>query len=122
MTYSAGHMSVMDSPQVLPYNGWFPYNYSRTNKLYWVTAVYQLYSVFSMSTIYLILDLLLPCIMCYMCGHIHILRYRFRVMTEKLKVMLENNNTQDEIIVAERKLMAEWVRYHIDILRFVIFL
>ncbi|XP_057331479.1 odorant receptor 67c-like isoform X1 [Microplitis mediator] len=122
MTYSAGHMSVMESPNVLPYNGWFPYNYSRTNKLYWVTAVYQLYSVFSMSTIYLILDLLLPCIMCYMCGHIHILRYRFRVMTEKLKIMVENNNPQDEIIIAERKMMAEWVNYHIDILSLVKFI
>nr|AKO90001.1 odorant receptor 37 [Microplitis mediator] len=121
LTYSSGHMAVMDPPYVLPYKGWFPYNYTRTTKIYWTTAIYQLYAVFTTATINLILDLLLPCIMCYMCGHIHILKHRFKEMIEKLLVMSENNVPQEKIISTERKLLGEWIEYHIDILRLVKF-
>lgn len=116
-----GFISVMDPPYALPYKGWFPYNYTRTTKAYWATAVYQMSAAFVLGTINAISDMLLPCIMCYMCGHIHILRYRFRVMTEKLQKMSENNEPKDEIISTEQKLMADWVKFHIDILKFVFF-
>ncbi|XP_057318436.1 odorant receptor 94b-like [Microplitis mediator] len=119
LVHTLGHISVMDPPYALPFQGWFPYNYTRKTKIYWATAIYQLYAIFSEGSIDLILDLLLPCILCYMCGHIHILRHRFRVMTEKLQIMSENNEPQVKIDSAERKLMAEWVKYHIDILRLV---
>ncbi|XP_057318489.1 odorant receptor 2a-like [Microplitis mediator] len=122
LAYSSGHMSVMDPPYALPYQGWFPYNYTRTTQIYWATAIYQLYAVFTTATINLILDLLLPCIMCYICGHIHILRHRFEVMTKKLHIMSENDEPQDEIIAAERKMMAEWVENHSDILNLVKFI
>lgn len=112
----------MDPPHILPYNGWFPYNYTRTTRTYWTTAVFQFYAVFSLGFIDLLLDLLLPCIICYMCGHIHILRYRFQVMIETLLIMSENNEPYGKIVAAERKLMAEWVKYHIDIIKFVHFL
>ncbi|XP_057318426.1 odorant receptor 67c-like isoform X2 [Microplitis mediator] len=119
--YSLGRMTLMDPPHTLPYNGWFPYNYTRTTKTYWATAVFQFYAVFSLGVIDLLLDLLLPCLMCYMCGHIHILRYRFQVMIEKLLIMSENNESYGKIVSAERKLMAEWVKYHIDIINLVKF-
>ncbi|XP_057318466.1 odorant receptor 2a-like [Microplitis mediator] len=121
LIYSSDHLSVMDPPYTLPYNGWFPYNYTRSKKIYWATCVQQIYAVYNSATIDLILDLLLPCIMCYMCGYIHILKHRFGVMTEKLQIMSENNESQEEIVYAERKMMAEWVEYHIDILRLVRF-
>ncbi|XP_057318452.1 odorant receptor 2a-like [Microplitis mediator] len=122
LTDAIGHISVMNPPYALPYPGWYPYNYTRTTKIYWTTAIYQVYSIFTTATINLILDLLLPCIMCYMCGHIHILRHRFKVTTEKLQMMLENHEPQDEIIAAERKMMAEWVENHSDILNLVKFI
>ncbi|XP_057318517.1 odorant receptor 2a-like isoform X2 [Microplitis mediator] len=111
-----GFIAAMDPPYALPYNGWFPYNYTRTSKTYWATAVYQMLVAFTMGSINAISDMLLPCIMCYMCGHIHILRYRFRVMTEKLRIMSDNNEPEDEIISTEQKLIADWVKFHIDIL------
>ncbi|XP_057325765.1 odorant receptor 33a-like [Microplitis mediator] len=119
--YSLGRMTLMDPPRTLPYNGWFPYNYTCTPKSYWMTAGFQFYAVFSLGFIDLLLDLLLPCIMCYICGHIHILRYRFQIMTEKLLIMSESSKSQKEIINAERKMMPEWVEYHIDILCLVKF-
>nr|AKO89997.1 odorant receptor 33 [Microplitis mediator] len=119
--HSTGFISVMDPPYTLPYKGWFPYNYTRTTKTYWVTAVYQIYIVLTMGSINAISDILLPCIICYMCGHIHILRYRFQVMAEKLRIMSKNNEPKDKIISTERKLMGDWVKYHIDILNLVKF-
>ncbi|XP_057330617.1 odorant receptor 33a-like isoform X1 [Microplitis mediator] len=122
LTDSFGHMSVMDPPYALPYPGWVPYNYSRTTQIYWGTVIYQVYAILTSGTVNLILDLLLPCMMCYMCGHIHILRHRFQVITEKLQIMSENNKPQKEIITTERKMIAEWVENHRDILNLVKFI
>ncbi|XP_057318498.1 odorant receptor 2a-like [Microplitis mediator] len=115
--YSMGHMFIMDPPYVLPYRGWFPYNYTTTS-IYWLTAVYQLYAICSAASINLAFDPLLPCIICHMCAQVHILRYRFGVMLKKLEV-ISDNEPRSVIASAERKLMGEWVDYHISILNLI---
>ncbi|CAD6221856.1 GSCOCT00005194001.3-RA-CDS, partial [Cotesia congregata] len=118
--YSVGHIFRMSPPNVMPYQGWFPYNYT-IPKYYWPTAIYQLYAICSAACVNLAYDSIFCSMMYYLCAQTHILKYRFSKLVENLqKINLENDGSVNAREV-ERRMVGEWVDYHNDILDLVKF-
>ncbi|KAH0554547.1 odorant receptor 4-like [Cotesia glomerata] len=111
LVYSGSRSNIVDPPYILPYKGWFPYNYT-SPIIYWMTALFQLYAVYIATAIDLVFDLLLAGIICYLCSQVGILRHRFEVMVQKLEVSSDR----------EQSLVAEWVQFHVHIINLVKYL
>ncbi|XP_034950341.1 odorant receptor 2a-like [Chelonus insularis] len=117
--YSIAHIAIMDPPNVLPYVGWFPYNYS-TRSIYWLTACNQLYAICNAATTNLSFDPLLPCMLCYICAHVNVLKHRFNTILKKVEKIADDDGFFK--LDTERKLIGDWVEYHIEILSLVEFI
>nr|AKO90006.1 odorant receptor 42 [Microplitis mediator] len=117
--YSVGHVLRMSPPNVMPYQGWFPYNYT-VYKYYWPTVIYQLYAVCSGAWVNLAYDSLFCSILYYVCAQTHILKHRFSVLAENLQKINEENDGNDNKEI-ERKMIGDWVDYHNNILDLVKF-
>ncbi|XP_074114443.1 odorant receptor 46a-like isoform X2 [Cotesia typhae] len=111
LVYSGSRSNVVDPPYILPYKGWFPYNYTSPT-IYWITALFQLYAVYIATAIDLVFDLLLAGILCYLRSQVGILQHRFQVMVQKLEISPNR----------EQSLVAEWVQQHVTIVNLVKYL
>ncbi|XP_053595328.1 odorant receptor 94a-like [Microplitis demolitor] len=118
--YSLGRILRMTPPDVMPYQGWFPYNYT-TYKYYWPTAIYQLYAVCSAACVNFAYDTIFCSILYYLCAQTHILKYRFSVLVENLQKINEGNDGSVNVREIERKMIGNWVDYHNDVLSLVEF-
>nr|WGO81794.1 olfactory receptor 120 [Microplitis mediator] len=110
--YSCSRKNIIDPPYILPYRGWIPYSYT-SPVVYWGTTIFQFYAIYTATAINIAVDPLLSAIICQMCAQIHILRHRFGEMVNRLKVI---DNYEPDTVFAERKLIAQWVEYHIHVL------
>ncbi|KAH0535162.1 hypothetical protein KQX54_014444 [Cotesia glomerata] len=113
LVYCGSRFTEVSPLETLPFNGWFPYNYSSPT-VYWLTAAFQVIAINITNGIDLLMDLLLSSILCSMCGQIHLLKHRFKVMLEALKVMTSKNDGSD-MATTEKLMISEWVEYHIDL-------
>ncbi|XP_014297303.1 odorant receptor 94a-like [Microplitis demolitor] len=118
--YSVGRIFRMSPPDTMPYQGWFPYNYT-IYKYYWPTAIYQLYAICSGAWVNLAYDSIFCSILYYLCAQTHILKHRFSVLVENLQKINNGNNGSVNIREIERKMIGDWVGYHNNILNLVEF-
>ncbi|KAH0554545.1 odorant receptor 46a-like [Cotesia glomerata] len=105
---SGSRSNILDPQNILPYKGWLPYDYSNPT-IYWMTALFQFYSVYTATAINMFFDSFLAGIIYYLCSQVEILQHRFEVMVRKLEVNLAR----------EQSFVAEWVQYHISIVNLI---
>ncbi|CAD6206354.1 GSCOCT00010033001.3-RA-CDS [Cotesia congregata] len=117
LVYCGSRFTEVNPSETLPFNGWFPYNYSSPT-VYWLTAAFQVIAINITNGIDLLMDLLLSSILCSMCGQIHLLKHRFKVMLEALNVMTSKNDGSD-MATTEKLMISEWVEYHIDLVNLI---
>ncbi|XP_057321350.1 putative odorant receptor 92a [Microplitis mediator] len=117
--YNYNHIMQMEPLTVLPYGGKIPYNYSSNRKIYLLTAVNQIYSVFSLASINAAFNTLFITMMLQISAKLNVLEYRFKIMLKKLECD-KNNNSQKfgERIFYEMKsnLIGNWVENHIKLI------
>nr|WGO81781.1 olfactory receptor 106 [Microplitis mediator] len=117
--YTVNHILLMESPTVLPYDGKIPYNYSSNKKIYLLTAVNQIYSVFSLASINAAFNTVFPTMMFQICAKLSILEYRFKLMLKKFECDKNNNREkfgEKNFYEIRSNLIGNWVENHIKLL------
>ncbi|XP_053595270.1 odorant receptor 4-like [Microplitis demolitor] len=100
---------------VLPYRGWFPYNYSRPN-IFIITAAHQLFTFFIGAYVHVAFDTLFLGMMLYVSIQINVLQYRFKHIVRTMVKFNVVNRNGDEENSPDKKLIAAWVDHHNDVL------
>ncbi|XP_057331132.1 odorant receptor Or1-like isoform X2 [Microplitis mediator] len=108
-------ISMTEFLNVLPYKGWFPYNYSRPN-IFISTAAHQLFTFFIGAYIHVAFDTLFLGMMLYVSIQINVLQYRFQYIVKTIVKFNVVNQNGDEGNSHDKKLIAEWVDHHNDVL------
>ncbi|XP_057331124.1 odorant receptor 46a-like [Microplitis mediator] len=97
---------------LLPYRGWFPYNYSQP-VVYWLTATQQGSSIIICAAVNAAFDTFFPGMMFLVCAQVNIFKHRFKLMLNTLEI---NNNNNNNIVDDDCKkindLFGESVKHH----------
>ncbi|XP_057331130.1 odorant receptor Or1-like isoform X2 [Microplitis mediator] len=108
-------ISITEFPNVLPYRGWFPYNYSRPN-IFIITAAHQLLTIVINAYVHVAFDTLFLGMMMYVSIQVNVLQYRFQYIVKTIVKFNARNQNGDEGNSPDKKLIAEWVDHHNDVL------
>ncbi|KAH0549402.1 hypothetical protein KQX54_008950 [Cotesia glomerata] len=103
-------------PDVLPYRGWLPFNYSQPS-VYLMTASQQMVTFFIGCYVDVGFDTLFPGMMLYVSAQISILEYRFKNAVKILHELEINNSGSNLIKNSEKILIGDWVECHNSVLR-----
>nr|WGO81768.1 olfactory receptor 93 [Microplitis mediator] len=106
---------MAEFPTVLPFKGWFPYNYSQPN-IFIVTAALQLFTFFHGAYVHVAFDTLFLGMMLYVSVQVNVLQYRFKYIVKTIVKFNVINQNDDEGINPNKKLFAEWVEHHNHVL------
>ncbi|CAD6225661.1 GSCOCT00013839001.3-RA-CDS, partial [Cotesia congregata] len=112
-----GKMLENGPKKMLPYRGWFPYNYSHP-LLYSLSAGQQALTMIIAGAVNAAYDTFFPGVMFLVCAQVNIFKHRFKVMLDSLEMenYYEKINKNHE--VDHRKVncvFSECVRHHISI-------
>ncbi|CAD6225663.1 GSCOCT00014069001.2-RA-CDS, partial [Cotesia congregata] len=103
-------------PDVLPYRGWLPFNYSQPS-IYLLTASQQVVTFFIGCYVDVGFDTLFPGMMLYVSAQISILEYRFKNAVKILHELEMKNSGSELMKNSEKVLIGDWVECHNSVLR-----
>nr|QNL14985.1 olfactory receptor 41 [Aulacocentrum confusum] len=104
-------------PGELPFRAWLPYNYSSIS-VWYISTVQQIITVFISGHIIAVFDLLYTGMMLLVCTQVKMLKHRFNVMLKDLENAVKDTTSNPvKLKKIEQKLVAEWVKNHLAILR-----
>ncbi|XP_074110549.1 odorant receptor Or1-like [Cotesia typhae] len=104
-------------PDVLPYRGWLPFNYSQPS-IYLLTASQQMVTFFIGCYVDIGFDTLFPGMMLYVSAQINILEHRFKNAVKILHELEVKNSDSELMKNSEKILIGDWVEDHNCVLRF----
>lgn len=109
---------MAEFPTILPFKGWFPYNYSEPS-IFIITAAHQLFTFFHGAYVHVAFDTLFLGMMLYVSVQVNVLQYRFKHTIRTVVKFDVINQNSDEENNPNKKLIAEWVDHHNHVLRFL---
>ncbi|XP_034938015.1 odorant receptor 2a-like [Chelonus insularis] len=115
--YTISHILLMKPPEVLPYRGAIPFDYS-ISYIYWIVAIEQIYAVIGAASVNAAFGAFFPSIMIQICAKIKILVHRFQITLSTLEhISSQKNLSPYEVSMIEQKLISKWLKNHLEILR-----
>ncbi|KAH0549403.1 hypothetical protein KQX54_008955 [Cotesia glomerata] len=114
-----GKMLENGPKKMLPYRGWFPYNYSHP-LLYSLSAGQQALTMIIAGAVNAAYDTFFPGVMFLVCAQVNIFKHRFKVMLDSLEMENYYEKINKNHKVDHRKVnyvFSECVRHHISIFK-----